>query len=42
MVDVISKEMLTGRSSRLALMQKITSQFAPSDPESLSVNKGDV
>ena len=42
MVDAISKELLTGRSSRLAVMQKLTSQFAPSDPESLSVNKRDV
>ena len=42
MVDAISKELLTGRSSRLAVMQKLTSQFDPSDPESLSVNKRDV
>ena len=42
MVDAISKELLTGRSSRLAVMQKLTNQFAPSDPESLSVNKRDV
>jgi hypothetical protein len=38
MVDAISKELLTGRSIRLAVMQKLTSQIAPSDPESLSVN----
>ena len=42
MVDAISKELLTGRSNRLAVMQNLTSQFAPSDPESLSVNKRDV
>ena len=38
MVDAISKELLTGRSSRLAVMLKLTSQFGPLDPESLSVN----
>ena len=42
MVDAISKELLTSRSSRLAVMLKITSQFAPSDPESPSFNKRDV
>ena len=42
MVDAISKELLTDRSSRLAVMQKLTSRFVPSDPESLSVNKRDV
>ena len=42
MVDAISKELLTGRSSRLAVMQNLTSRFIPRDPVSLSVNERDV